>query len=1535
MNARSALRSFVLAASVLVLSCQDQRSVVAPEPASAPVAFRLAADGRKTPMVDIVEIDVSTFRDSAYQPFDLRRFAWNDSLAALQVPLHTPLRFRLRGILRRQNRDVVAWTASQDDTLDDLSAEANVVTFTLLTQDTTAPSVLGGVVAAGTNLIVLDSASGRLELNLPAGDAAGSVSFPTTLAESLYVDGKAATPADGAWTLDLGLGSSTAIQLVGTNKAVAKWTLSVGSRDRLGLEFSLAVDNGASRTNRGDTSVFTLPYVVDSAPHLEITLDFPKDRPRTLTFNGKDLDTSRSSWSISLPAPEAGSAGFQSTLVSTDSLGNVATRPVLVLRSTEAAAPELSWYTPPAREPWGAHTARFVLKVVGGDSLRRPVFTSTGLATASCDSIPLLREGTSVLWQGSVPLLHMDSGSIVASVTNRLGTSWKLDPAAIRRFDPNGPDTLAPSLSRLSPTGTGWIRSGSVSTVTGRAIDERVGKVRVVAVHAGKTDSAAWNPADSTWSWNLDWTADGDSLITFTAIDSTGNRSAPVQVRLVRDTRLPTLVWSTGLGISGDTLITFPRNVAFSVMASDAFLRGVTALRDGTTDTVSLADIRGGQWFRLFEFPSGWSTWTFASIDSAGNRQERLLRVLAGDTTGPALTISVNNRASFRRVADTLVYILPYVLDSALVARVSIDSVGDRPSSLSWDGNPLSVEGPTSWTLPLEIPVAGPAGARTYAVSARDSVGNASFARVRLVRDTAARAPTLAWDPPPSDKPHGATLDTFQVLIVGGDSLNAPTFASEEFGASVGAAQRIATRADSTWWRGVVTLGQYDSGWIAASVTNRLGRSWKPSNAFIRRFDPLGADLAPPKFTSATLPNNGWTRSNSVSLGGSASDARSNPVQVWVKRATGDSAAASWSAADSSWSFQVALPADVDTTITAYAVDAVGNPSAPAVLRIRRDTRKPGFSWATAPAVSGDTLRTNDPVQTISVNASAADLRRTWAVRSSTTDTLTFASAVAGIWSTDAPLPQGWSTWTVGATDSAGNDSVRVLRVLRDTIAPTVAWSVSGTNAEGKYAIAPARDTLWISSDTSITLALSSTTGFAGVAVPAPSVDSAGTALGMRSDLTLKPLAGTATTWTLTATDELGNQSRVVKIVVVGLTPVTVPTVKFGNSASLAGALEILPWPKTAHMTCQTGTTINIGTNAARDSVIWTETNLRLACIGPKVRSSTVSYTWTLRDTAYADTVFKTPTSDTSIALLIDAQDRNWVLSQNGGFKSVYRFARDSSKWIVSSQNPTPGDEFTSITTASDKANNRGYFVLRSASTNWYSPDNGPNGSFYGRVPAIAFRGDSTIIGVECHSGNACVTGSTTDGTISADTIMDGASGSSFGEVHALKDYSLQLFLRNDKMSGKDNYVIFRKGASNLDPVDFLSTEISGPLSGTTLASSTADNVFFAVGKGSDNNLWIRKYSDPTSSGVVLNAFTLPVSVPAYKRIHATRGKNCLWINIEGQGVYRIADDLSSFVSWPMTGSLGKPQVDSWGGAWLLLKASPDYATIHFKGIGQ
>lgn len=663
------LRSAVLGSCLALLSCQDQ-SPTSSASGKGPVAFRFQAPGATIlPQADVVSI--RAWLDDSILLYD-ERFAWSEGAAELEVPLNRALRFEVLGIRRRLGREVTLWAASGRDTLEGGTAERNVVAMMTTIADTAVPNVLAASTGSGAGLSVLDSAAGILGLRLTPGASSGSLVLPARVADSLYLDEVLVAAEDGRWSLDFGLGRTSTLILVGRNRVAVRWTVEVSSGDVAAISFDLAASPRAVREERGDTIVFTLPYVLDSAPRVRIALVDPNDRPSLLAFGSDSLDRSRADWSASIPVPVAGNGGELSrTLVARDSVGNETRIPVRIGRSAVARSPELSWSTPPRDEPWGVRETRIVLRIVGGDSLQTPLFGTSGLATASAARMSVPASGDTSWWEATIPLQERDSGSVTVEVRNKMGVLWLLPPARIRRFDPAGPDRTAPVLSVSSPSGTGWTRSGDVSVVSGRAFDERGGRVTVLVSRSGRTDSVTTASSDSAWSWVLAWSGDGDTTVSISARDEAGNTSAPVQVRLVRDTRKPGFVLSTSPSLRGDTLRTTTSEQVFSVTSAATDLRRLWALRSGTTDTLPFLAEAPGSWEITVPLATGSSTWIVGATDSAGNDSMRIVRVLVAPVSEPIQKSGIAPGATGREFMAT--FACP---DSGAVLEASVGGGG-------------------------------------------------------------------------------------------------------------------------------------------------------------------------------------------------------------------------------------------------------------------------------------------------------------------------------------------------------------------------------------------------------------------------------------------------------------------------------------------------------------------------------------------------------------------------------------------------------------------------------------------------------------------------------------------------------------------------------------------------------------------------------------------------------------------------------------------------------------------------------------------
>jgi len=937
-------------------------------------------------------------------------------------------------------------------------------------------------------------------------------------------------------------------------------------------------------------------------------------------------------------------------------------------------------------------------------------------------------------------------------------------------------------------------------------------------------------------------------------------------------------------------------------------------------------------------------------VNPNGTSSSWVVAIRSGDISGPAFLYAMTDGAASVLTKDTVFFTLPYVIDSALALTISNADPKDLVKSLTLGKNTLDV-GESSWTISVKVPVAGDSAGIQHVLSAKDSLDNPTVQVVKILRPKSTRIPGLTWLNPPGAEPIGAHKATYRLQVVGGDSLTAPTFLAPSLNAPT--TRLEATGNDTSIWLCDILLGDKDTGEVTARIGNLSGSVWNTAAKMVTRWDSTSADDIAPTLNILAPADSAWIASGTATvLSGTAWDERGGKVTVLVGH-NGKTDTASWSAKDRTWSWTLNWAADGDSVLTVKARDSVGNPTKDVLWTLRRDTRKPSLKWGGTMKIARDTFFTNAaqlPLEALASDALNGKLRGILIARTGSTQPVhaTYDTA-SSTWKTTLDLGglDGTSAWLATASDSAGNDSIKGFWILRDTAKPSISVNTPSPSGIDKFAFSAQKDTLWISSDSFVTISVKATSGNVRIPLAALGVDSSGTLRSystLPQTLTIRQSAGTRSTRSLAVADSLGNVSDTLRLVVIGLDSIRTPAVTFGSSPAAAGLIDSLPWPKTAHMSCPTGTTLNIGTSTAKDSVIWTTTNLSLSCNGPKVRSNVVKYTWTIQDTASASSAFKPPTSDSTIALLVDSKDRKWLLSQSGQQSYVYRFSNDSSIWIAPVGTPGLYMTFDRIEAANgSSADGRRFFLRKSTSsgfTDWYSPEpeNPGSGGFSSRAQALSMRSDTLLTGILCQYQNACLVRHAMNGSLIGDTLVESAFGSSFGEVHSLKNFDLTSILRQPGSGSGEtspSFVIFRTTGTTFSTVSFLGSVLASSTSGTTIASSNMDDMFFALGKGSDGNLWIQRRDTPASISFTSASIAIPVTVTAPGKLHAARGKNVLWLNIEGQGVYRFTEDLASYVFWPVTNAIGKPQTDSWGGTWLLLKVASGYSALHIKGLTQ
>ena len=120
----------------------------------------------------------------------------------------------------------------------------------------------------------------------------------------------------------------------------------------------------------------------------------------------------------------------------------------------------------------------------------------------------------------------------------------------------------------------------------------------------------------------------GDSVVTFTSTDDSGNTGTTMATVTVTDTTSPMLTVPDDISVEGDT--TGGADATGTAIA--AFLAGATAT-DTVDDDVAIA--HDGP----MVFPVGATTVTFTAVDDAGNETTGSAIVTVTDTTAPMLTI--------------------------------------------------------------------------------------------------------------------------------------------------------------------------------------------------------------------------------------------------------------------------------------------------------------------------------------------------------------------------------------------------------------------------------------------------------------------------------------------------------------------------------------------------------------------------------------------------------------------------------------------------------------------------------------------------------------------------------------------------------------------------------------------------------------------------------------------------------------------------------------------------------------------------------
>ncbi|MFM7540492.1 MAG: Ig-like domain-containing protein, partial [Planctomycetota bacterium] len=340
------------------------------------------------------------------------------------------------------------------------------------------------------------------------------------------------------------------------------------------------------------------------------------------------------------------------------------------------------------------------------------------------------------------------------------------------------------------------------------------------------------------------------------------------------------------------------------------------------------------------------------------------------------------------------------------------------------------VNGSWSYTTPVLSE-----GSHSFRATATDAAGNQSGASSALVLtiDTAApAAPVISsWGDDTGVPGDGITSDATITLTGGAES--GATVRIMDGGALFGL---VTAGANGLWSFTTATLTDRSYS-FRATATDAAGNQSVASSALVVMIDTAvpGAPVISSWGDDTGIKGDLLTSDSTIALTGRAESGSTVQVmdgQVVIGKVTVN--------AQGNWAFTTPPLSHGDHSITATAIDAAGNPSSPsAILALKVDTVAPAMpvitSWGdnTANPLDGITADT-----TIALSGEAEALSAV-SIFNGEDLVATVTASASGQWSfTTAPLPDGQHSFTVKATDAAGNQSVAsaVLAVTIDTVAP-------------------------------------------------------------------------------------------------------------------------------------------------------------------------------------------------------------------------------------------------------------------------------------------------------------------------------------------------------------------------------------------------------------------------------------------------------------------------------------------------------------------
>lgn len=570
-------------------------------------------------------------------------------------------------------------------------------------------------------------------------------------------------------------------------------------------------------------------------------------------------------------------------------------------------------------------------------------------------------------------------------------------------------DNTNPTVSITTPGTNPFYTTSANVALAGTASDNKA--LQIVEYRVLPT--ATFTAASGTTSWSVAAAPlnVGSNTIEVRATDTSGNTFTASTV-VVRDNTNPTATITTNSGADFTTNVT-PLALA-GTSADDVLVSSVAWSNNGSAYVAATGTT---SWSASIPLAAGTNAITVRVMDAAGNIGTKTITVTY-DSGAPQVNITSPTSSSTYVTGAASITLGGTASDASGIQKVEYRLV---PAAFTLANTPY-----TSWTTPA---ISLAVGSNTIEIRATDNGNNPSTTSITVTRDTT--APTVAITGPTTNPTYATNAATLTLSGTVSDT-GGGTVASVTWNNPTASSSGTATFGGGTWTATSATSLALGSQVITVTATDSVGNV-STTTLTVNR-DTTIPTIA---ITSPTSPH--IRNTTPVTVTGTASDGAGSGVSVvnW-SRAEGGGASGS-AGGTTSWTANVPLVVGTNT-ITFTAVDAASNTSTGAVLVVTLDQTAPTL-LITGPT-SNPTYATNAANITLSGTVSDAGGGTITSVDwsnpagpSSGTSTI-----VAGNWTatTATTLAAGTNVITVTATDSAGNQTQKVLTVTKDNTIPTI-----------------------------------------------------------------------------------------------------------------------------------------------------------------------------------------------------------------------------------------------------------------------------------------------------------------------------------------------------------------------------------------------------------------------------------------------------------------------------------------------------------------